>query len=50
MGHRLQDLDSMVEITMAIKREVDDAKSIREASAKGKKKESQSSTTSLAEK
>ena len=46
VGHRLQDLDSMVETAMAIEREVDDARSIREADNKDKKKEGQSSSSS----
>lgn len=37
VGHHLQDLDSMVETAMAIEREVEDAKSIREAGVKDKK-------------
>ena len=40
MGLFLQDLDSMVKTAMAIKREVDDARSIRDVSVKDKKKES----------
>ena len=44
MGFLLQDMDSMIRITMAIKREIDDAKSIQDAGANGKKKESQPSS------
>ena len=40
MGLLLQDLDSMVKIAMAIEREVDDARSIWDAGASDKRKES----------
>ena len=46
MGLLLQDMDSMVRIAMAIEREVDDAQSIRDASASDKRKESQLSSSS----
>ena len=45
MGFLLQDMDSMVKTTMAIKREIDDVKSIRDAGANGKRKESQPSSS-----
>ena len=45
VGFILQDMDSMVRTTMAIEREIDDAKSIRDAGASGKRKESQSSSS-----
>ena len=41
VGLRLQDMDSMVETALAIKREMDDAQGIRDASADGKRKEDQ---------
>ena len=40
---RLQDMDSMVETSLAIEREMDDAQGIRDASADGKRKEDQPS-------
>ena len=40
VGFLLQDMDSMVRTTMAIEREIDDALSIRDASASEKMKES----------
>ena len=43
----LQDLDSMVKTTMTIEREVDDTRSIRDAGASDKRKESQLSSSSL---
>ena len=46
VGLLLQDLDSMVKTTIAIKMEVDDARSIRDAGAKDKRKESQPSFSS----
>ena len=46
MGLLLQDLDSIVKIVMAIKREVDDARSIRDVGASDKRKESQVSSFS----
>ena len=45
VGLRLQDLDSMVETTMAIEREVDDAQSIRDAETSGKRMEDQPSSS-----
>ena len=45
VGLRLQDLDSMVGTTMAIEREVDDARSIRDAETSGKRKEDQPSSS-----
>ena len=50
VGHRLQDLDSVVEMVMAIEREVKDARGIQEAGAKDKKKEDQSSSSSSGKK
>ena len=44
VGLLLQDMYSMVMITMAIKREIDDAKSIRDAGVSGKMKENQFSS------
>ena len=41
VGLLLQDIDSMVRITMAIERKVDDARSIRDAGFSDKRKESQ---------
>ncbi|CAK9148205.1 unnamed protein product [Ilex paraguariensis] len=46
VGHRLHEFDEMVETAMAIEREVEDAKRIREAGSKDRKKEGQFSTTS----
>ena len=46
VGLLLQDMDSMVRTAMAIEREVDDARRIRDTSAKDKKKESQPSSSS----
>ena len=45
VGLRLQDLDSMVKEAMTIEREVDDARSIRDAEASGKRKEDQPSSS-----
>ena len=39
VGFLLQDIDSMVRTTMAIKREIEDARSIRDLSASGKKED-----------
>ena len=50
MGLLLQEMDSMVRIAMAIKREVDDAQSIWDASASVKRKESQPSSSSSGKK
>ena len=46
VGLLLQDMDSMVNITMAIEREIDDARSIRDAGASKKRKEDQPSLSS----
>ena len=43
VGLRLQDMDSMVEIILAIEREMDNAQGIRDASAGEKRKEDQPS-------
>ena len=50
MGLLLQDMDSMVKTTMAIEREVDDARSIRDTSASENMKESQLSSSSSGKK
>ena len=50
MGLLLQDLDSMVKTTMVIEREVDDARSIRDAGVKDKMRESQPSSSSSGKK
>ena len=42
----LQDMDYMVRTTMAIEREIDDARSIRDAGASEKKRENRSSSSS----
>ena len=44
VGLLLQDMDSMVMITMSIEREIDDAKSIRDAGVSRKRKENQFSS------
>ena len=41
VGFLLQDMDSMVRTAMAIEREIDDARRIRDASVSGKRKEDQ---------
>ena len=46
VGLRQQDMDSMVGTTMTIEREMEDARSTRDAGASGKRKESQSSSSS----
>ena len=46
VGLRLQDMDSMVGTAMTIEREIEDAQSTRDAGASGKRKESQSSSSS----
>ena len=46
VGLRLQDMDSMVETAMTIKRGMEDARSTRDAGVSGKRKESQSSSSS----
>ena len=44
IGLRLQDMDSMVGATLTIEREIEDARSTRDAGASGKRKDSQSSS------
>ena len=46
VGLLLQDMNLMVKTTMAIEMEVDDARSIRDAGVKDKRKESQPSSSS----
>ena len=46
VGLRLQDMDSMVGTTLTIEREIEDARSTRDASVAGKRKGSQSSSSS----
>ena len=46
IGLRLQDMDFMVGTTMTIEREIEDAWSTQDAGASGKRKESQSSSSS----
>ena len=46
VGLRLQDMDSMVGTAMTIEREMEDARSTRDAGVSGKRKESQSSSSS----
>ena len=46
VGLCLQDIDSMVGTTVTIEREIGDAQSTRDAGASGKRKESQSSSSS----
>ena len=46
VGLLLQDMDSMVRTTMAIEREIDDLKSIRDAGVSGNRKENQFSSSS----
>ena len=46
VGLRLQDMDSMVGTAMTIEREMEDARSTWDAGASGKRKESQSSSSS----
>ena len=50
VGLLLQDLDSIVRTTMAIKREVDDARNIQGAGVKDKTRESQPSSSSSGKK
>ena len=45
VGLLLQDMDSMVKTALAIEREMDDAQGIRDASAGGKRKEDQPSSS-----
>ena len=46
VGFLLQDMDFMVRTAMAIEREIEDARSIRDIGASGKRKEGQSSSSS----
>ena len=46
VGLRLQDMDSMVKTAMTIERDVEDARSTQDAGARGKRKESRSSSSS----
>ena len=50
VGFILQDLDSMVKTTMAMEREVDDARNIFDAGVKDKSKESQPSSSNSGKK
>ena len=45
VGFLLQDMDYMVRTTMAIEKEIEDARSIRDAGASDKRKEGQPSST-----
>ena len=47
VGFHLQDMDSMVRTTMAIEREIEDARSIRDSGASYKRKEDQPCHTSI---
>ena len=46
LGLRLQDMDSMVGTTLTIEREIEDARSTRDAGASSKSNDSQSSSSS----
>ena len=46
VGLRLQDMNSMVETALTIEREIEDARSTRDASVSGKRKDGQSSSSS----
>ena len=46
VGFLLPNMDSMVKTSMAIEREIEDTRSIREVGFSGKRKESQSSSSS----
>ena len=46
VGLRLQDMDSMVGMTLTIEREIEDARSTRDAGVSSKRKKSQSSSSS----
>ena len=46
VGLRLQDMDSMVRTALTIEREMEDARSTRDAGASSKRKDSQSSSSS----
>ena len=50
VGLLLHDMDLMVKTAMAIEREVDDVRSIQDASVNDKRKESQPSSSSLGKK
>ena len=50
VGLLVQDLDSMIKTAMAIEREVDDSRSIRDMGASDKRKESQLSSSSSGKK
>ena len=50
VGLLRQDMDSMIRTTMTIKREINDARSIQDASARGKRKESQPFSSNLGKK
>ena len=50
VGLLLQDMDFMVKTTMTIEREMDDARSIRDAGVSDKRKENQSSSSSSGKK
>ena len=50
VGLLLQDLDFVVKTAMTIEREVDDARSIRDASVKDKRKKSQPSSSTSGKK
>ena len=50
VGHNIQNMDSMVSIALFIEREVDDARSIREAGVSDKKRGSQASSSSSGKK
>ena len=45
VGFLIQDMDYVVTTTMAIEREIEDARSIRDAGTSGKRKESQTSSS-----
>ena len=45
VGLRLQDMDSLVGTALTIEREIEDAQGIREASVSGKRKDSQTSSS-----
>ena len=46
VGHRLQDMDSMVGTALTIEREIEDAQSTQDTSVSSKRKDSQSSSSS----
>ena len=46
VGLRLQDMDSMVGTALTMEREIEDARSTRDASVSSKRKDSQSSSSS----